>query len=672
MCKTSKGTQVASSDRLRKVPPNGSVVGGTPGSPGSQPVVLFDGRPEHVPELTYIVQRRRPNDDFINGANTYHTNCGLQPQTITSIENLVNLLSASTSLLRRIRIVTHAHPTNMAVDMFERSNVFQTLKKYLRGFARDDVSGIYAVLGMNRGQHFIVWDIGNIISRIRSQAPNVLTPFGLSTSGTPPSNLREYIFFCSDHFFVRTNNVKKNNNNLQLAEKNSLLSALSIVIQQTGNDIVGTTFGAHQIIQADLDALRTFVFSMTLADFGFSSIGSYNFTVPPDADDPFLILGRAVVAIQNNFRTRLNQVKQRFDEKSTIDIRGCRVGQDLDYLQAVREFFGNKDHLPQVTAPQWYQYFGPCNHSDLQNNAQIRALLQTGANAADVRAGFDDWARRAQIDSAHKKFWIDLLNDSVIRFCQMNWRTTLPQLPLQTPGLTAFAALSFQGSIGKIQEFFNIAVGPTPSGAALNNIDNFVTNSLSSYAPNLLAQVNASTSAASLQGLYQALRQINQSLGQSLVPAVAPTPLRASDITGYQTALIGFIESNQLAPIRAFMTAAKQRIQDTADPGIFYYMLHIGLPVFVFANRETVNNHIVTVTNNLLVVLHTYADTAYRQWPPLLWVEPLPSSNTIGTMRVMNRDARRFAMMVEAADGGNTRVASCPHPDYMNQIASVP
>lgn len=672
MCKTTKGTQVASSRKLGQIPPNSLVEGGTPSGSGNQPVVLFDGRPEHVPELTHIVQRRRPNDDFINGANTYHANCGLQPQTITSIEKLVDLLSASTSLLRRIRIVTHAHPTSMAVDMFEGSNAFHAQKEYLRGFAQDDISGIYAVLNMTRGQHFIEWDIGNIISHIRSNTPNALAPFSLSTSGTSPDNLREYIFFCSDYFFVKTKHIGRNNKELSSAEKRNLLSALSIVIQQTGNVLVGTTFGTRQVAQVDLDALRIFIISMTLPDFGLPPDSNskhpdllFNFTIPAktkenDVDDLFLTLGRAVVAIQNNFRTKLNRVKQKFNETSTIDIRGCRAGQDLDYLQAVQEFFGTAGQLPHVTAPKWYQYFEPCSYSNLQNNAQIRALLQTGANAANVWAGFDDWAKRMQADPAHKTFWIDLLDGSVIQFCQMNWRRSFPQLPLQTPGLIAFSALNFRGAIAKIQEFFNIVVGSTPSGAVLNSIDNFVTNSLSDYTSKLLAQVNASTPAASLQGLYQELRQINQSLGQSLVPATAPTPLRVSDVTGYQTALIGFIESHQLAPIRAFMTAARQRIQDTTDPGIFYYMLHIGLPVFVFANRERVNNHIVTVNNNLLVVLHTHADAAYRQWPPLLWVEPLPAGNTIGTMQISNANARRFAIVVEAADGGDTRVASCP------------
>lgn len=672
MGKTTKGTQAASLEPLRKIKPNvaSSTPGGAEGS-GTPAPLLFDGRPEQVPELTFVVERRQANDDFINGANTYHTNCGLQPQTIRSIEHLVDLLAAANTPLRRIRIVTHAHPTNMAVALFEGSTVFHAEKAYLRGFAQDDIAGIYALLGLARGQHFLTWNLGTILAHIRSGTPNVLTPFGLGSSGSPPMALRDYMLFCSDYFFANANGVKKNGLNLPAAEKTHLLNALSVVIAQTGAPLMGTSMAGHLVGQADLDALRALITGMTLADFGFGS-GSFNFTIPAAGTNPFPLVGRAVAAIQNDFRTKLNQVRQRFNATSVIDIRGCRAGQDTDYLQAVREFFGAGTALPQVTAPRWFQYFGPSGFADPANNTQIRNRLQTGAAAAETRAGFEDWAKRVQVDPGHKIFWLNLLNRSVVRFSLLEWRTTLPPLPLPTPGLTAFAALGFGDAIAKIRDFFNVPAASTPTGASLNTIASFVSGSLMGYAPNLLAPLNGATPATRLQELYQGLRAINQDLGQALVPATAPTPLQASHITSYQTALVGYIENTQLAPIRTFMTAARQRLEDPSDPGLYYYMLHAGLPVFVFSHRESVNAHVVTVTHNTLMVLQAYADVAYRQWPPLLWASPLPPGNPLGSLQGSGANARRFAMMVEDADGGSTQVAACPHPDYLDKIATVP
>ena len=685
MGKKTRGQPPAITQRLRQIPPNVVQGGGgavTPPPPPPPPPPSFDGVPEHVPELTFVVQRRTAGDDFINGANTYHANCGLQPQTIRSIEHLVTILGGPTpppgspppSRLGRIRIVTHAHPNNMAVAMFDGSDVFFALKEYLRGFAQDDISGIMSILNMGPNAHFFQWDIFTITAHIRnSSSPNVLAPFGFGTGGTPSGDLREFIFSSSDLFFANANRVGKNGGNLSGIERAGLLAGLTQVIRLRGEALVGTTAGTHQITQPDLDALRTFLLGMTAADFGLPANARFNFTIPAGVINPFPLMGRAAEAIRNDFRSKLNRVKQRLDENSTIDIRGCRAGQDADYLEAVREFFGRTDHLPSVTAPRWYQYFGPSSFSDRQDNAQFHTLLTTGAEAPNIRAGFEDWARRTRIDPLHKTFWRDLLNGSVIVFCLMAWRNTFPRLPtkLATPGLTAFAALNFRDAIVRIRDFFNVAAASTPAGAALQTIHNFVTNSLPGFAPNLLAEVNNSTLPQRRQDIYLALQQINQTLGQTLVPA-APNPPPVNTVTDAQTALINFIETNQLAPVRAFMTAARQRIDDANESGLFYYMLHAGLPVFVFFNREQVNNHAVTVRHNRLVVLHQFADGAYRQWPPLLWQEALPAANTIGTLHPNNNDALRFAMMVEEADGGNTQVAACPHPDYMDKIRSVP
>ncbi|MCI0428830.1 MAG: GPI inositol-deacylase [Nitrospiraceae bacterium] len=114
---------------------------------GGGPLPL-DGVPEHVPDLTFIVEARIQNDRFMEAANTYHTNCGLRPVTIRSIEHLVTLLSTAPAHIGRMRIVTHAHPNAMAVRMFDGSDVFQVNKEWLVGFADDDVQGLRSVLGI--------------------------------------------------------------------------------------------------------------------------------------------------------------------------------------------------------------------------------------------------------------------------------------------------------------------------------------------------------------------------------------------------------------------------------------------------------------------------------------------------------------------------------------------
>lgn len=676
--KKKKRSQEGCPEALRQIQPNGSP-GGTGGASSGGPP-RFDGRPEHVPEITFIVERRTATDDFINGANTYHTNCGLQPQTIRSLEHLVTILNGSTDHIGRMRIVTHAAPDNMAVAMFDGSTYFHADEPFLRGFAESDIAGLYSLMGLPTGRHFLSWDIFTITLHIRATNRTLLEPFDLDASGTPADALRDFILFCSDRFLVNTNHIRENNSALAPGHKNILLATMNVIIQQTGQRLVGTVVerrlrrprDTHVITQAEMDLLRDFIFGMTLNDFGLTS-ATFNFSIPPGVQT-FPLLDRAVVAITNNFRNKLNRVKQRFNENSTIDIRGCRAGERASYLEAVQLYFGTTNHLPHVTGPRWYQYFGPSAFSHPNSNATIRSLLQTGADAAINQQGFEDWSRRSGVDPSHKTFWTDLLADTptgiVLQFCLMQWRNRFPLLPLQTPGLTTFVALNFRDAIIRMAEFFNVTTD-VPSGTALTNLNNFVTGQLTTWVPNLTATVETSTPLETLRNLYTALRQINRDLGQSIVPATEPSRLRANNITSYQTDLIHFIEEHQLLPARAFMTAIRQRIQSTADPGINYYMLHIGMPVFVFSHVEQVNNHAVRVTHNRLVVHQSFADAAYRQWPPLLWVEPLPPANRFATLTPGTDDARRFAMMVELATGGNSEVAACPHPDYMDKIRST-
>ncbi|HEX8149786.1 MAG TPA: hypothetical protein VF591_21580 [Pyrinomonadaceae bacterium] len=671
--------------------PSPSLRGGPAPGPGPAPAPVpaprFDGTPEPVPTLTFIVEPRSNPDDFIDGANTYHANCGLQPQTIRSIEHLLTILSGSVGIIPRMRIVTHATPDNMAVAMFDNDNTFKAMKDYLRGFAQDDAAGVFAVLGALGSRHFAPWSIHRIEAHLRAQPGDPLGPFG---AATPGGDLREFIFHIADLLWVTGNQVQLNNANIPNPSRARLEDAITALIERPSSRIVGTTIGTHVVTAADLNQLRTAVLNIPRPVFNI--VGLFNVAVAAGNINPFPVLARAAAAIRADFRGKLNLVKARFNRDSWIDIRGCRAGEDSDYLRAVREFFGREhvldpndvlganDPRPHVSAPRWFQYFGPCAYSNPTDNAAIRTLLLTNTaetTAADIAGGFADWARRSLVDPSHKLFWLDLVADApdgvVIRFSLMDWRANLPQLPLQTPGLAGFAAMNFRDALNRIRQLFNVAAAVPPAGADLDARHNFVTNQLRGYGPNLLAQVSGATDAARLRQLYQALSQINQDLSQAFAITPAPASPTENQVRDLQTALIRFIESNNLAQVRAFMAAVRQRIEDANDPGIYYYMLHAGLPVFIFATQEQmVAGHRVNVRRNRLVVLDRHADAAYRQWPQLLWADPLPAGNTIGALHPGDREARRFAMMVFAADPGPTAVASCPHPDYNSHLNFEP
>jgi hypothetical protein len=458
---------------------------------------------------------------------------------------------------------------------------------------------------------------------------------------------------------VNNNRVRKNNGNLTADEQNHLIRAVEKLIDLTALENAGTA------------PLRAYLTGLSLADLGVPNNYRYNYQWGANFLNIFLLAGRAADAVEAGFRNQLTTVRGRLDENSTIDIRGCRAGHDRDYLRAVQEFFGRENHRPTVTGPRWYQYFGPCNSTVADNNAEIRNLFQAGANAVPNRRAFQDWAERTYVNESHETFWLQKLerdDGNVIRFCQMDWRPTIPALSLETPGLAAFNALNFRDVIARIAVFFNVRNADTPSGGPLDTVNTFVTTKLDGYATFLLADIDETNMAAN----FTALSQIDDELETSLVPTTAPDPLQVSHIEGYQADLIEHIETNQLQPIRDFMEACQNRLEDDNNPGINYYMLNIGMPVFLIRDREQVlAGHRVRVRNNRIVVHADFEDSAFRQWPPMLWEETLPAENTVGTFDIETDDHRRLAMMVERPNPGNSTVAACPHPDYMNQIETV-
>ncbi len=667
MGKTTKGTQAANQCRLLAIQPNPIPPGGPqPGEPDMDTpppaAPKFDGLPEGVPDLTFIMEPRTDDDNFITEAIAYHTNCGLEPQEVHSLGHMVELLSEDAGHLGRVRLVTHASGQDLIMPLFGQTddrNDRHALEPHIQGFAQSDERGILAVLALRFGSHYFNWRGAQFMTIIRNADASLLQPFGLHEAGLPDGNVSQFIFYCGDYVMVRHNRVRRNGGGLGNTNRTNLLEAIDTLINLA---VPPNTDGA-----ADL---KDFLINLPLADLNIGN-ASYDYQIPNNAINMFTLAARAAEAVRGGFREKLNNVRNRFNENSTIDIRGCRAGQQISYLRAVQAFFGRENHLPTVSGPRWFQYFSNCEETVTDDNSDIRRLIRNGANAAPNRAAFEDWAERSQINERHKEFWLERLetdDGNVIRFCQLNWRADILPISLQTPGYDAFAAMNFSDAIGRIGVFFNVPNASIPSGGSLNTINTFVTTQLDGFATFLFAEIDDANKAAN----FTALGQVDDELGTSIVPDSAPNPLNVSDVEGFQRDLIEHIEANQLSAIRDFMQVCRERIEDEDNPGIYYYMLNIGMPVFLFRERDRVMpGHQLQVRNNQIVVHDDFRNEAFRQWPHMLWDEPLPEGNIIDTMTINTRGHRRLAMMVEEPDPGNRRVFACPHPGYMEQLEIV-
>lgn len=79
----------------------------------------------------------------------------------------------------------------------------------------------------------------------------------------------------------------------------------------------------------------------------------------------------------------------RFDSSSTIEIKGCRIGQNRAYLEGISRFFGGGQSNPTVTAPDLFQIFGWMGTSPHPNQTNhLRGLWNNGP----IRRAFIYWA----------------------------------------------------------------------------------------------------------------------------------------------------------------------------------------------------------------------------------------------------------------------------------------
>jgi hypothetical protein len=64
--------------------------------------------------------------------------------------------------------------------------------------------------------------------------------------------------------------------------------------------------------------------------------------------------------IQNpDFLNNLTAVRKKISDASWIEVQGCNAGADRGYLEGIQSFFGGAAKKPRVTAPDWFQAFGP-------------------------------------------------------------------------------------------------------------------------------------------------------------------------------------------------------------------------------------------------------------------------------------------------------------------------
>jgi hypothetical protein len=329
-------------------------------------VHLF-GEPDNVPNLTFISQHGEQG--FLNQAVQYHRMWGLAPQRFNSMQQLVAALAQNTGAIARLRIVSHADFDNIFTPLFDGGSA-GIAEEDLRAFGESDVAGLRRRLG----GHLIQGALADqVLSDAKTNMPAVFVPFGLNVAGSVPAGaVAELISSSTDLLAVRTATgaIPANQRATLDAGLTAELDGLRAQVQQAAPTGAGVTAPQAQDLQNAILGVRAVSFNL------------------PQQGGAFITgVQTATAALAAGFRTNLNAVRARLSSASTIDLRGCRVGQKPTYLAAVAQFFGGAGGQPKVTGPDLFQSYPKLGWRAVEDRN-----IRRHASDSDVQTALAHWA----------------------------------------------------------------------------------------------------------------------------------------------------------------------------------------------------------------------------------------------------------------------------------------
>lgn len=653
MCKTTKGNQTAAApDNVRTARrTTGGPGGGGGGGPGPDPeagtAAPVFGEPDYAPQFTFIAQATPGDNGFIALANTFHQNSGLAPKTVTSVEQVLDLLQdnaqTGTGVINRIRIVSHVffdpsgqgNPTNMMLP-FLNGGVRPSLRRHFEGFAGTSMDGLKSMMTFEVGTFtnttiFIYRDdASHVMNALRPAQNAILASVPTDALGEPTGEFRDFFLICGSKWALSQGALSNVN------ARNALDQAYDLLLADVVSRIRST------IPEAQLNTLRDAILAL-----GGTHVAQTQ--TPFDPAKYATNLNAALTAVQGNaFLTKLNHVRARFNQNSKVDIRGCQVGREPEYLQAIQRFFGtNTTVRPTVSGPQWFQHFNAIgNITGLNNNAGVTGLFNSGFSpysATQIRSFLDDWATGFGITDAHVTFWASTLGTDALTFAALAWRSSIPATTVPVPRLQALSPANLRDVIARLTDIFLVAAADRPSAAALTALDSIASNfptwstQLSATIPDAATPAELTTRFNELKTIYEAIdnrfgTSSPPSAAQRVIPASPPATLTAQVIRDFQTQLKNFIDTHansRLRPIKRFIDAARARTQDA--PAKMRYFLCVGLPFLAFNPASTNSNDNIIIAFLDTTGTDRRQNDAIKQWIRAQWRGLIPAGLGNGT-----------------------------------------
>lgn len=354
------------------------------------------------PQATFISTHGR--QVYLQNALAFHQAWGYPNiQRVDSLETLVARLVAMRRI-RRVRLVTHAVPRGIFTPLFSGGTGTPSVAD-LRSYAgavprirRPVMRNIPAVdveftatkerlARMHLTQANIVKDI---YTRLRKnpQYYNLLGLFQINAAPAQGTDLHDFFWWVADRTFIT--HVRVRGRGFGQARRRAIIAELNRYIEVFRRILRRAVPAAS--IPTDVPRLEAAIADVLSprAGYRWAPIRARQARRIHRAVTHAEARSVAGALLRGTFAQNLLRLKRFITGATHIEVRGCRIGQNQAYLQGLRNFFGRPRALPQISAPDWYQFFGPIKYWLIPNN---RRALRHWWNRAHVCRAFRRWWR---------------------------------------------------------------------------------------------------------------------------------------------------------------------------------------------------------------------------------------------------------------------------------------
>ncbi|HEV7242539.1 MAG TPA: hypothetical protein VGQ36_25135, partial [Thermoanaerobaculia bacterium] len=471
----------------------------------------------------------------------------------------------------------------------------------------------------------------SIVAGLTVFQPAVLTLGGTAYDAAliiTDADLTAFVNVCVDLHHLRNGDIAINGVAVTGAERTTLRTALMAVSNLIITRIRGR--GGNTITELELETLRTAIETRPMRESGITG-GTLTRTA-----NLFTELRAANVAIPAGFRVRFDAFRNLMQpgNASKVDIRGCRVGSTLPFMDTLRDFMGTAANKPAITAPDWWQSFPQSIQSRFQAAifAHIDGIVAAGIPAinvtvADVTDSFDLWRPLIDFD-AHYDFIVALfgLGASQRDFASLHWRAFrtaaapagIPILRIEAARIDDLPALNLDQIIERFRTIFEIPAATPPNAAArlrLNQLQPHIATFRT------IAAAMAAAAAPTQPQVDQFLADLTN-VANSIAAIVAPAPPFAPPAAGallaavqlFATAIRVHLDTVLAADLNAFF-AAVQAAAAHANARIRYFY-NVGLPLLVQSSGTPTAFALTTFTGATTPAIQ---DAALRSWMRIQW-----------------------------------------------------